>query len=1071
MILRKNYVIVNLYDDSGIMPFTKRGIEEHMKRRIVACILALTMLMTDIIPVAAGGDDWRTSSFQKTIDWLFGHSDEIGYADISAVAAGMKQDYSLLQGSLSDDGLREELIHILDSYVRARAENSAGAGSLWNAAVGNGHRKLWEYFRGNVRPYSGSVLEVQPKLQVRDVKETEKEIILSVYEWVYMTYEINGRKDISAHGFEHQMVFRAGEEAWTLVQDQWDTGEGESIAPKEPVPDAEEDTELSKDQENADTEADGNIVSGGNGSAEDGQFSGSGSIPDGGGAPEPDASPDGGGTSQPDISPDDDGIPEPDESQGNGNLTDSDTSRDDDGAADGSGTQEGDAPADKEASDGKDDTAGNDDGQGNVPDGNEDKAPGTDTDGDETAVPDDDGNAAGGDVPVQDDIPADADGTKDKEQPDDPADDMAAGDPEEDSSTYKDGLTENAAADPENAAIFSEMEKWEKPESEGLFISVQEMMRTYLTPLTSMFSLRTLNYTYSYKDAVAYADKYAMSYNPAYPNYNSIGGDCANFVSQCLYAGGLPMTDGWFYRDGSRSGSWSLANGLFTYVSENCGTAVIDPDIEDVTAGNPVFYYSASKGRYSHAAICVGVNASGVPVVDAHNNDHLRAVWTLGSNWARRAVVKINGNASTAGTEAPSLPPEELGDGELWQITASSLNLRKGAGTSYAVVGTIPASKVIRVTEKTDVSGKTWGKTTYNGVTGWCSLSYASYVSGSIDGGQVTGITLNRSSATISGLGNTLKLTATVTPAGTASGCVWTSNNFGVATVDADGLVRAVGDGTAVITVQTTDGSDKTASCIVSVADRPITAIKMSQSTLTFSKPGSTAQLSVSYTPSAPSSPGVAWKSSNADVVSVDAGGKVTALKNGTATITATAQDGFSASASCKIVVGKFTVKYYLNGGKNNKKNKSYYYSGDGMQLYNPTRSGYVFGGWYKKKNLTGKISKIAAGKTTNFTLYAKWVKLAKPTIRKLQRKGSGQIKVYMAKKIAGASGFEIQCATNTKFTKGVKKLKTTAQNKTVTGLKKGKRYYVRVRPYIKIASGNYVYGSYSGYRYTTVSK
>ena len=36
-----------------------------------------------------------------------------------------------------------------------------------------------------------------------------------------------------------------------------------------------------------------------------------------------------------------------------------------------------------------------------------------------------------------------------------------------------------------------------------------------------------------------YAKKYAFNYNPKYADYNDIGGDCANFVSQCLIAGGI----------------------------------------------------------------------------------------------------------------------------------------------------------------------------------------------------------------------------------------------------------------------------------------------------------------------------------------------------------------------------------------------------------------------------------------------------------------------------------------------------------------------------------------------------
>ena len=56
-----------------------------------------------------------------------------------------------------------------------------------------------------------------------------------------------------------------------------------------------------------------------------------------------------------------------------------------------------------------------------------------------------------------------------------------------------------------------------------------------------------------------------------------------------------------------------------------------------------------------------------------------------------------------------------------YKVTATSgVNIRKGAGTNYSIVGAIPYGAVITVTQK---SGN-WGKTTYNGTTGWVCLDY-----------------------------------------------------------------------------------------------------------------------------------------------------------------------------------------------------------------------------------------------------------------------------------------------------------------------------------------------------------
>ena len=56
---------------------------------------------------------------------------------------------------------------------------------------------------------------------------------------------------------------------------------------------------------------------------------------------------------------------------------------------------------------------------------------------------------------------------------------------------------------------------------------------------------------YERKKAIQYAQKWALKRNPNYYNYDDIGGDCTNFVSQCIYAGSGVMnytkTFGWYY--------------------------------------------------------------------------------------------------------------------------------------------------------------------------------------------------------------------------------------------------------------------------------------------------------------------------------------------------------------------------------------------------------------------------------------------------------------------------------------------------------------------------------------------
>lgn len=118
----------------------------------------------------------------------------------------------------------------------------------------------------------------------------------------------------------------------------------------------------------------------------------------------------------------------------------------------------------------------------------------------------------------------------------------------------------------------------------------------------------------------------------------------------------------------------------------------------------------------------------------------------------------------------------------------------------------------------------------------------------------------------------------------------WTSSNKNVATVE-NGEVKAVGVGTATITASLAGKSDT----VKVTVDNPLTGITLDQTTLSLEK-NQSATLKVKYTPEdTTDSKTVKWESSDSTVAKVDQNGKVTALKDGTATIKAT--------------VGKFTAE------------------------------------------------------------------------------------------------------------------------------------------------------------------
>jgi uncharacterized protein YjdB len=170
----------------------------------------------------------------------------------------------------------------------------------------------------------------------------------------------------------------------------------------------------------------------------------------------------------------------------------------------------------------------------------------------------------------------------------------------------------------------------------------------------------------------------------------------------------------------------------------------------------------------------------------------------------------------------------------------------------------------------------------------------------------VTKITLNASSATLK-VDEEYQLAATVSPSNATDKSVkWSSNNTKVATVD-KGKVKATGKGNAVITCTANDGSKVSATCNVKVESPipdpvPVTDITLNASSATL-KVGEEYQLSATVSPSNATDKSVIWSSNNRSVAEVSETGLVTAISEGTVTITCLANDGSSVFSTCTIIV------------------------------------------------------------------------------------------------------------------------------------------------------------------------
>lgn len=173
-------------------------------------------------------------------------------------------------------------------------------------------------------------------------------------------------------------------------------------------------------------------------------------------------------------------------------------------------------------------------------------------------------------------------------------------------------------------------------------------------------------------------------------------------------------------------------------------------------------------------------------------------------------------------------------------------------------------------------------------------------------------LSLDKTSLTLHG-NESQQLTATVLPAGASQELMWTSSDESVATVSQSGLVSAVAAGHAVITATTTDGTDLSASCDVTVSQVQAESIQLNVTTAGLNE-GSTLQLTATVLPEECSIKTVMWASNNPSVATVDSNGLVTTHSVGTATITAITTDGSNLSTTCTVTLLPVGVKGDVNG-------------------------------------------------------------------------------------------------------------------------------------------------------------
>ena len=274
--------------------------------------------------------------------------------------------------------------------------------------------------------------------------------------------------------------------------------------------------------------------------------------------------------------------------------------------------------------------------------------------------------------------------------------------------------------------------------------------------------------------------------------------------------------------------------------------------------------------------LVTAVSAGQITIVVTTADGHYEALFTV---YVRNAVEHVTG--VTLDKDSMTLP---LYGNEKITATVSpfdAMDKRIIWSSSDGMIANVDASgKVTGISVGTAIITAT---TVDGNYTATCVVTVAV---------PVTGVAIDKSAMSLT-VGSTGKITATISPAkATDKSVTWASSDELVATVDGDGLVTAVGAGTATITVTTNDGG-YTATCEVTVAPPivHVTLVEIDKSSMTLMI-GSTGKIMATVHPSDATDRSVVWFSDDESVATVNDEGIVTAVGAGTAAVFVRTVDG-----------------------------------------------------------------------------------------------------------------------------------------------------------------------------------
>lgn len=151
---------------------------------------------------------------------------------------------------------------------------------------------------------------------------------------------------------------------------------------------------------------------------------------------------------------------------------------------------------------------------------------------------------------------------------------------------------------------------------------------------------------YNRQNSVEYAQKWALGRNPSYYKFDNIGGDCTNYISQCLLAGGGVMNHdkyyGWYYVSLSdRSPSWTGVVYLNDFLLNNKtrGPFGVESSISNLQLGD-IIQLKQSERDFNHSLIVTKITNQNIYVCAHDGNSLDRPLSSYGYIYLRGIHIK-----------------------------------------------------------------------------------------------------------------------------------------------------------------------------------------------------------------------------------------------------------------------------------------------------------------------------------------------------------------------------------------------------------------------------------------------